>query len=318
MATTTVTVNVAESQNYLATSRTISVESATKEAGYITLSTNSVTITGLSGATATVNITSNSGGTLSVRSSSTSKVTATLSGTTITLTSVASGNATITVTVGETSTHTSATATISVDVTVIIPKIKVDIPTQQNSITYDCNNHSISEAVPYDSDICYVNWSEYSSYSDAGTYQNTFILYDKDKYEWSDGTTTNKIVSWTISKADLNGTLFIYDDYRNQDISIRGVSGSVGNVPLYLSSTDSRYTYYGKMLLDFFGNQTVYTVTLSSTQYMQVRTSGQDWVYDTNLPWGQSNVPITIEIVAPETQNLKAMSLTVNTYITKN
>lgn len=114
MATTTVTVNVAESQNYLATSRIISVESATKEAGYITLSTNSVSITGLSGATATVNITSNSGGTLSVRSSNTSKVTASLSGTTITLTGVASGNATITVTVGETSTHTSATATITV------------------------------------------------------------------------------------------------------------------------------------------------------------------------------------------------------------
>lgn len=114
MATTTITVNVAESQNYLATSRTISVESATKEAGYITLSANSVTITGVSGTTQTVTITSNSGGTLSVSSSDTSKVTASLSGTTITLTSVADGNATITVTVGATSTHTSATATISV------------------------------------------------------------------------------------------------------------------------------------------------------------------------------------------------------------
>ena len=119
MATTSITVNVAESQNYLATSKTISVSSQTKSQGYITLSTNSVTISGTSGTTQAVTITSNSGGTLSATSSDTSKVTASLSGTTITLTGVASGNATITVKVGETSSYTSATATISVTANIV-------------------------------------------------------------------------------------------------------------------------------------------------------------------------------------------------------
>lgn len=123
MATTTITVNVAESQNYLATSRTIDVSSTTKQAGYITLSTNSVTISGTTGTTSTVTITSNSGGTLSVASSDTSKVTASLSGTTITLTGVASGSATITVTVGETSTYTSASATISVTASIVVDPV---------------------------------------------------------------------------------------------------------------------------------------------------------------------------------------------------
>lgn len=123
MATTTITVNVAESQNYLATSRTISVSSETKQQGYINLSENSVTMTGQSGSLYYVNITSYSGGTLSVSSSNTSVVTATVyspqSNPAIELTLAGSGNATITVTVGETSTYTSATATISVTANVV-------------------------------------------------------------------------------------------------------------------------------------------------------------------------------------------------------
>lgn len=123
MANTTITVNVAESQNYLATSKTISVSSGTKQQGYINLSENSVTMTGQSGNLYYVNITSYSGGTLSVSSSNTSVVTATVyspqSNPAIELTLVGSGNATITVTVGETSTYTSATATISVTANVV-------------------------------------------------------------------------------------------------------------------------------------------------------------------------------------------------------
>ena len=139
MANTTITVNVAESQNYLATSRTISVQSNAKDAGYITLSTNSVTISGTTGTTSTVTITSNSGGTLSVASSDTSKVTASLSGTTITLTGIASGSATITVTVGETSTHTAATATISVTAS-IVSYVVPDISSCTDAELIECVN----------------------------------------------------------------------------------------------------------------------------------------------------------------------------------
>lgn len=127
MANTTITVNVAESQNYLATSKTISVSSGTKQQGYINLSENSVTMTGQSGNLYYVNITSYSGGTLSVSSSNTSVVTATVyspqSNPAIELTLVGSGNATITVTVGETSTYTSATATISVTANVVVDPV---------------------------------------------------------------------------------------------------------------------------------------------------------------------------------------------------
>lgn len=143
MANTTITVNVAESQNYLATSETISVTSSTKQAGYITLSTNSVTISGTTGTTSTVTITSNSGGTLSAVSSDTSKVTASLSGTTITLTAVDSGSATITVSVGETSTYTSATATISVTASVIVdPVPNFETCTEQELLTCIRNYYS--------------------------------------------------------------------------------------------------------------------------------------------------------------------------------
>ena len=63
-------------------------------------------------------------------------------------------------------------------------------------------------------------------------------------------------------------------------------------------------------------NNIQYTISLSSTQYMQVyRGSNSYWNYDTSLPHGTTNVPITISGTVPTTQNYKAMSLTVNTYI---
>lgn len=320
MATTTVTVNVAESQNYLATSRTISVNSSTKQAGYITLSTNSVTLTGSVGTTQTVSITSNSGGTLSVQSSDTSKVTASLSGTTITLTSVANGSATITVTVGETSTHTSATATISVNVSIVV-KTKVAIPTQTTSIVYDTQTHSVDEAVPYDDSI--IDWvsssSGYSYETDAGTYQSTYRLKDTTNYEWSDGTTSNKTVSWTISKADLNGTLFIYDTYRNGDVSTLGFHGSCGNYELWLSSTNSDYTYLGESLKDFYFNYNEYPTPVfsaSGSPYIQFSYEGRNqYVYDTTLPYDVSQSNVTITVTVPASKNYTAMSLTVNTKI---
>ena len=119
MATTTVTVNVAESQNYLATSKTISVESATKQQGYITLSSYSVNLVG---DTTTVTILTSSGNSYSVASSSTAVATASVSGTTITITGKKTGSATITVTVDETSTYTAASAQIALTVTYIKPQ----------------------------------------------------------------------------------------------------------------------------------------------------------------------------------------------------
>lgn len=314
MATTTVTVNVAESQNYLATSRTISVNSSTKQTGYITLSTNSVTLTGSVGTTQTVSITSNSGGTLSVQSSDTSKVTASLSGTTITLTSVANGSATVTVTVGETSTHTSATATISVNVSIVV-KTKVAIPTQTTSLVYDRDTHYVSEAVSYDRSI--VDY-ENGSGKNAGTYTATFYLKDTTNYEWSDGTISDKSVSWTISKANLNGTLYIYDSYRQDDVTRMGLYGSLGNVDIYLSSTNTTYVV-SDILVDFYYNYNDYPTPVfsaSGSPYIELRYNGDNvYVYDTSLPSGYTRSDVTLTVTVPESTNYTAMSLTVNTKI---
>jgi len=319
MATTTVTVNVAESQNYLATSRTISVNSDTKQQGYITLSTNSVTLTGDVGTTQTVTITSNSGGALSVASSDTSKVTASLSGTTITLTSVANGNATVMVTVGETSEYTSATATISVNVSIVV-KTKVAIPTQTTALVYNTSSQYIYDAVTYDRNKVFIVGGA-TSHSDAGTYQETFRLYDTTLYEWSDGTTSDKVVSWTISKANLNSTLFIYDEHKGMDVTRLNINGSVGNANMYLSSTNSTYTYDDTMLVDFYFEPSEYPTPVFSAsgtgaQYIQFRYDGSNkYVYDTSLPYDMYSVPVTISVTVPESKNYAAMSISVNVEI---
>lgn len=81
--------------------------------GFITLSSYTVQ---LIGNTTTVDILTSSGSSYTVRSSNTSVATASVSGTTITLTGLRTGNATITVTVAENETYTSATATIALNV----------------------------------------------------------------------------------------------------------------------------------------------------------------------------------------------------------
>lgn len=85
-----------------------------KAAGSVTLSKTSVTIG--ANETTTFTVTRSGNGTISVSSSATGKVTATLSGTTVTVKGVATGSATITVSVAEGTNHLAASATCAVTV----------------------------------------------------------------------------------------------------------------------------------------------------------------------------------------------------------
>ena len=93
--------------------------SIAKAQGSVSASPSSLTTVGGVGTTATSALTVFGDGTISVQSSDDSVATASISGTIVTVTSVATGSATITVTVAASSNYLSASTTISVAVTIV-------------------------------------------------------------------------------------------------------------------------------------------------------------------------------------------------------
>lgn len=167
MATTSIIVNVAESQNYFATNKTISVDSQVKEPGYINLSTNSVTINGTPGTTATVTVTSSSSQSITVRSSKPTKVSASISGSTITITGLESCSAKIYVQAEETSTHTSAKVNISVTATIVEERVP-DFETATDQQIVTCVNRY------YNGEITLAEIQEKWSVGMVRAFQNTY------------------------------------------------------------------------------------------------------------------------------------------------
>lgn len=282
-----------------------------KATGSVTLSKNSVSLTA-SQPSDTVTY-SNATGTVTATSNNTSIATVSTNNSIITITGVANGTTTISVAVGESTNYTAISKTISVKS--LKKKNKISIPTQTNEVVYDTDSHYYLQAFS-NLDTSLYDISGSTRGQDAGTYSLTFSLYDTSTNEWADGTTTDKTVNWVISKADLSGTLYLFDEYNYRDVTIRGVPGHVGSASLWLATTDSKHAYSGTNEIKDFVNNIQYTISLSSTQYMRVyRGSNSYWNYDASLPHGTTNVPITISVTVPTTQNYKAMSLTVNTYI---
>ena len=93
---------------------------------------------------------------------------------------------------------------------------------------------------------------------DAETYKAWFELRDKENYCWSDGSTTDKYVNWTIEKASatiptLKANLSFTGaeqtpTFNNYDSSIMEISGTesatnVGSYTAYFSLTDSNYKW---------------------------------------------------------------------------
>lgn len=94
----------------------------------------------------------------------------------------------------------SCTATQAVTVT----KTNVTVPSQSGSLTYSGSSQSPAW---YNYDTAKMTLGGTTSGTNAGTYSAKFTLKDTALYQWADGTTAPKTVSWKIGKADGSLTL---------------------------------------------------------------------------------------------------------------
>lgn len=133
-------------------------------------------------------------GTLSAQSDNSGVATASLEGTTLTVTGVETGNTAIQVSASEGTNYTAASASLSVAVqfAIIIPSL----PVQSGNLTYNGSAQSPSWS-NYDPEQLTI--SGVTPVVNAGSYNARFT--PKPGYQWWDGTTEFKTVEWTIRKA---------------------------------------------------------------------------------------------------------------------
>lgn len=112
----------------------------------------------------------------------------------INVNSISQGTATISVTVSETAAYQSETATLTL--TVEEEYETITMPSQSGTLTYSGSSQSPTWS-GYDSTKMTIGGT--TSGTNAGSYTATFT--PKSGYQWSDGTTTAKNVTWTIGKA---------------------------------------------------------------------------------------------------------------------
>lgn len=136
-------------------------------------------------------------GVLSAQSNNSGVATASLEGTTLTVTGVETGNTAIQVSASEGTNYTAASASLSVAVqfAIIIPVV----PTQSGSLTYKPYTLQTVSWNNYDPDQLTIGGSVKGT--NAGTYTATFT--PKPGYQWWDGTTETKNATWTIGKAPI-------------------------------------------------------------------------------------------------------------------
>lgn len=105
---------------------------------------------------------------------------------------VAEGSAVITVTVAETQNYFGDTATVGVTVE---SAQQIPIPSQSGSLTWNGSSQSPTWS-NYDSSKMTIGGTQ--SATNAGEYEATFAL--NSGYQWSDGTSGQKTVTWSIEK----------------------------------------------------------------------------------------------------------------------
>ena len=135
-------------------------------------------------------------GTLSAQSDNSGVATASLEGTTLTVTGVETGNTAIQVSASEGTNYTAASASLSVAVQFVIT-IPV-LPTQSGTLTYNGSAQSPSWN-NYDPEQLDIG-GQWMGRTNAGTYIADFT--PKPGYQWWDGTTETKNATWTIRKAN--------------------------------------------------------------------------------------------------------------------
>ena len=137
------------------------------------------------------------------------------------------------------------------DIAITVAPIKLNVPSNNKTLTY-----TGSVLTPtwsgYDSSLMTVSGN--TSGTNAGTYTATFTLKDKVNYRWSDGSTSDKSVNWTIGKASVaiptaNNTSFTYSgsaatlslsNYDSALVSASGISATnAGNYTATFALKDS-------------------------------------------------------------------------------
>lgn len=184
-------------------------------------------------------------GTLSAQSDNSGVATASLEGTTLTVTGVETGNTAIQVSASEGTNYTAASASLSVAVqfAIIIPVV----PTQSGSLTYKPYTLQTVSWNNYDPDQLTIGGSVKGT--NAGTYTATFT--PKPGYQWWDGTTETKNATWTIRQAN-NSATFYPDDTQTLNANKRSVTIIV--TPQYgeisASWMDPDYSQYADISVD--------------------------------------------------------------------
>lgn len=143
----------------------------------------------------TVAVTYTGDGTLSAQSDNSGVATASLEGTTLTVTGVETGNTAIQVSASEGTNYTAASASLSVAVqfAIIIPVV----PSQKGTLTYN-GEAQRAEWNDLNSEELILVGASYQT--NAGTY--TMGFQPNPGYQWLDGTTETKNATWTIRKAN--------------------------------------------------------------------------------------------------------------------
>lgn len=134
-------------------------------------------------------------GTLSAQSDNSGVATASLEGTTLTVTGVETGNTAIQVSASEGTNYTAASASLSVVVqfAIIIPVV----PSQKGTLTYN-GEAQMAEWNDLNSEELILVGASYQT--NAGTY--TMGFQPNPGYQWWDGTTETKNATWMIRKAN--------------------------------------------------------------------------------------------------------------------
>ena len=135
-------------------------------------------------------------GTLSAQSDNSGVATASLEGTTLTVTGVETGNTAIQVSASEGTNYTAVSASLSVAVQFVIT-IPV-VPSQKGTLTYN-GEAQRAEWNDLNSEELILVGASYQT--NAGTY--TMGFQPNPGYQWWDGTTETKNATWTIGRAPL-------------------------------------------------------------------------------------------------------------------
>lgn len=216
----------------------------------------------------TVAVTYTGDGTLSAQSDNSGVATASLEGTTLTVTGVETGNTAIQVSGSEGTNYTAASASLSVVVqfAIIIPVV----PTQSGSLTYKPYTLQTVSWNNYDPDQLTIGGSVKGT--NAGTYTATFT--PKPGYQWWDGTTETKNATWTIGRAEVvytytpeSDTVIISPSNKTAEFTIQT------NTPVEITSVN-RYYQSDPITYDF-ADDSMFTVRYSGMTIKITPVSGE-------------------------------------------